>query len=1510
MVTPRQLLVSLLLACAATASLPVCAPARTAPSLKPLLGSGLASGWHLPVPPVPMDGRLLAYDSLRNRLILVVTDGSVEAQVWAYPLTGGSGWDLLAVLTYRDAYPGSPMLDPEDGCAIYDPMRDRVLLFGFGYLHGAMWSLALTDPPTLTLIQSQSAPLYTYWSTNSGTVIYDTKRDRLVLFEQVTDNPQCHTEMYAMSLAASQLTWDLLEVPQAFPSRSGAYLVYDSRHDRIVVHSGRLCTGGYPTDTWAFDCQTLEWTQLQPTGGTGSNQPPEWRSGAAVAYDPTRSRMLMFGGARACYSCTGPDVSDTWALELGDSLWWHQLPASPAPARINCGAVYCGGRDEFLVWGGYSYPGTDYAAGTWMNDLWSIAGDGIAWSPLAPSTAWPIQIESAVWDRQRSRLIVLGPGGAGDVWTTTGSEPVSWDNLSTAGDDPGSRSAAVATYDASSDRVLLFGGAGQGYLGDLWQLSLQPAPTWSRVTASGEAPSPRSDAAAAVDELGQRIFVFGGTNNYGVSGCDNYVWQFSFTANAWTMYTPTGDQPSARYGASAVWDSDNQRILVYGGSSDRGYPVSDVWAFALTPEPHWTQLSPTGAVPARRSQAALYDSQSKSMIVFGGRNAPDGGYYLNYLNDVWRLSLGTAPAWTAVDPGSLQPARVSGTPAVLLPGTTTALLAGGGDTKRSLWRFEIPSCPILPAPANLVITNLGTGRSLRLSWSEVAGAMGYEIHRSDGFVYTQSGADYVDGGLVHDTTYTYQVRAINACAIGPLSQPASGTPRYFPVLLVHGIWSNHAAFTDCPGGFPCDIPNPTRLGDQLHAMGLQRLYYADYPKAGALPEAAAAVRTRLHEVVAACPGEKVILVAHSQGGLISRYLLEHGDADNIAQVIMLGTPSHGSDLALLEYLLDTGTTGTLRPYERVLVHAALGQLGINQVKDLIPGSTFLTQLNYGPDGTPDEPTGLCPSRPAELLPKDVPLWLIHGTSQWCSHGLWAKLLRPSNLLCVPNDGVVETGQGTDGDLIALPSEFKRIDERLDTHTPRQLAAHFPGAAGGDNPCSATLLTHDGISRFVYQIIAGIATSAEPSPPLAHITQQANGEPPLQSLARRVGVAGVEVVEDTFHVEAAREVWFVQSGVSAGLTFGLRSPTGQSFTSADTSAEVSFIADSSLAVQAFVIQTPLPGSWVLSTSGSAQEYLVEALAETDTVLDVAMHATAATVVVTARLNADGVAMMDAVLSGTMRGPAGEPPLSFYDDGNHADGAAGDGLWGASASAPEPGGYACSVQARSYAGNAVVLERAGVGGIVVESVCDLRIPPEGVVVSRAGVSRDSLLVTAAVENTTDISAPRVYVAMSADGVPPLRQGPLAVPPHTLQRVTFLWQPTDTTETQLRLYIDDQTLLTQARYDNDTVSVRVTPATVGVTGYSTLGPSLEPITPNPARQGCTVQFSLPEGGVVSLRVFDVAGRKVAALRDGWLPAGVHRVRWDGTLDGGARCRPGFYYCQLRSASARLTRPIILLR
>ena len=66
--------------------------------------------------------------------------------------------------------------------------------------------------------------------------------------------------------------------------------------------------------------------------------------------------------------------------------------------------------------------------------------------------------------------------------------------------------------------------------------------------------------------------------------------------------------------------------------------------------------------------------------------------------------------------------------------------------------------------------------------------------------------------------------------------------------------------------------------------------------------------------------------------------------------------------------------------------------------------------------------------------------------------------------------------------------------------------------------------------------------------------------------------------------------------------------------------------------------------------------------------------------------------------------------------------------------------------------------------------------------------------------------------------------------------------------------------------------------------LGFALSQNYPNPFNPTTNIEFYIPGSGFVSLKVYDILGRKVAILVDEYMPGGNYEVEWDGSyLSGG---------------------------
>ncbi len=248
----------------------------------------------------------------------------------------------------------------------------------------------------------------------------------------------------------------------------------------------------------------------------------------------------------------------------------------------------------------------------------------------------------------------------------TQAQTPAWTQLSPTGSTPTTRWYHTAVYD-TTNRMIIFGGisTGTSYFNDVWVLShangLGGTPAWIQLSPTGSNSTiARYDHTAVYDSANNRMTIFGGS--HGISYYYlNDVWVLS-TANgvggtpAWTQLSPTGSVPTTRDGHTAVYDSANNLMIIFGGDnwnpiSQVGPSLNDTWVLShangLGGTPAWTQLSPTGGPPETRCQhTAVYDTTNNRMIIFGGNNG--------LLNDVWVLSnangQGETPVWTQLNP--------------------------------------------------------------------------------------------------------------------------------------------------------------------------------------------------------------------------------------------------------------------------------------------------------------------------------------------------------------------------------------------------------------------------------------------------------------------------------------------------------------------------------------------------------------------------------------------------------------------------------------------------------------------------------------------------------------------------------------------------------------------------------------------------------------------------------------------------------------------------------------------
>ena len=270
-----------------------------------------------------------------------------------------------------------------------------------------------------------------------------------------------------------------------------------------------------------------------------------------------------------------------------------------------------------------------------------------SWGATAAVLPDPRAGHTLVYDSLNERLVMFGgfDGSSllAEVWTldVSGASLGTWTSHSPTGTPPDPRVGHSAVYDPVGERMIVFGGNvdpnPDPVVGDVWALSLPLAPAvpaWSLLTTTGTAPPARYDHAAVLDESRGRMLVYGGSD---FSDALTDLRSLDLTTLAWADH---GSAPVARHGHSAIYDAHNDRMVVHGGNDGLGTISPTTW-FASVPvagAATWTSFAPTPF--ARIWASAVYDEQNRRMIVFGGSAALDVDY-----GDVWTLTLGPGGFW-------------------------------------------------------------------------------------------------------------------------------------------------------------------------------------------------------------------------------------------------------------------------------------------------------------------------------------------------------------------------------------------------------------------------------------------------------------------------------------------------------------------------------------------------------------------------------------------------------------------------------------------------------------------------------------------------------------------------------------------------------------------------------------------------------------------------------------------------------------------------------------------------
>lgn len=356
--------------------------------------------------------------------------------------------------------------------------------------------------------------------------------------------------------------WSELSIGTSQPSaRQEAALAGDPLDNSLVLFGGcsRLVSNGtcigFLADTWLF--AGVHWRQLSPT-----TTPPA-RAGAAVAWDPLTTSVILFGGEGASGL-----LNDTWSFSKG--AWSKVQPAISPPPELGASMTWDSADSELLLVGGTgsaSFPaspaGWTFASGQWHRVSSATAPPLWEFPYLSPNPlAGGVILEGGLADPSSIP-------STGQSWLFSGG---TWSNgTGPSASTPAGRAWGIGGYDPITFEPILYGGGGTNWTSsDAWELDSRTE--WLKLASPVDPPVPFDATQGAMDPSDDVNIEFGSESPGGTIENGSAV-----SASTWALLTRLNVSVNSLGGASLLVAGMN---LSFNVSVTGGIPPYEIyWSF-------------------------------------------------------------------------------------------------------------------------------------------------------------------------------------------------------------------------------------------------------------------------------------------------------------------------------------------------------------------------------------------------------------------------------------------------------------------------------------------------------------------------------------------------------------------------------------------------------------------------------------------------------------------------------------------------------------------------------------------------------------------------------------------------------------------------------------------------------------------------------------------------------------------------------------------------------------------
>lgn len=322
---------------------------------------------------------------------------------------------------------------------------------------------------------------------------------------------------------------------------------------------------------------------------------------------------------------------------------------SPSPsARGYITLAYDAESERVVLYGGQTGP---YGLRTSDNgETWAYDVTADVWTQMFTKPE-PVGRGAAAltYDAESDRVIMYGGGLNRNPWIDEtwayDHNTISWKKMA---DGPKNLLGGRMAYDAESDRMILFGGLSVQdffYYDDTWAYDYNTN-TWQEMSPSVRPPG-RNYQAMTYDSKADRVLTWGGMYRDGTALPES-MWAYDYNTNTWEEF-PAGEgpYPKSRDYAAMAYDVESDRTILFGGLPIED-PAGEVGTWAYDYNTHnWQKTNPEIEPPSVSRHALVYSVATDRVILFGGED--DDGVQFTYTNEIWAYDFNTN-TWTDLTP--------------------------------------------------------------------------------------------------------------------------------------------------------------------------------------------------------------------------------------------------------------------------------------------------------------------------------------------------------------------------------------------------------------------------------------------------------------------------------------------------------------------------------------------------------------------------------------------------------------------------------------------------------------------------------------------------------------------------------------------------------------------------------------------------------------------------------------------------------------------------------------------